>query len=247
VSAFNKTKREQEGKHHDLEDVGISALKARQAQERLEKYSKLREGIKKFGMLSIDESGKRRKDISPEDLAVNIQNAIYQTNDMVNEVGAPFGGAGDTSWFAEARMGWQEIYTQCLDMSETLQSLLELKDAEANLQDPKDDEEALALIKASNNIKEILKIIAKRNPVTYIKSVIDQRMLNSSKMSLVRGFYAFTLVEFIGWAQLMHDLCWRREHTQIEWAVTIYQPPQMPMGREDQNLGGLSDPNQTYG
>ncbi len=248
MSAINKTKQASEEKHHDLEDIGVNALKSRQTEERLKKYAALKLKIRKYELLNVDENGARRKGIAPEDLAVNIQNGIFEINDMLNEIAAPFGAAGDTGWFAEARMGWQVIYTQTMDMAETLFSLLELKDAEANARNADDEDQIMTEIKESSTLKEIYKILAKKNPLTYLKDVVEQRILNSSKMSLVRSFYAFTLVEYKGWAQFMHDICWNKEATRTGWAVTVYQPPQMPMGRMGEDLGNMTDPNnsQTY-
>jgi len=218
------------------------------AQERLNRYKQLKDIIKKYSILGYEKTqdgkSKRNVDAKPEELAMTIQEGIFEINNMVQEIGAPFGGAATSSWFAEASLGWQNIYAQLSSMAETLLSCLELKDAEANLIDPKEDEKILQLIKEkAGTMKELYRILQKRNPTSFVRNIVDERMLHNSKMSLVRSFFTFYQVEYVAWAQLMYNLCWSQEHTKIEWAVTIYQPPQMPMGRTGEDLANMGDPN----
>jgi len=241
-TAEGKTKQANEGKSHDLSDVGVFNLRSQERTKRRERFETLKKEIQKYSIMGLDPSGnKRRKDYKPEEFAFDIQQGIFAINSMINEIGAPFGGAGSVEWFAEARLGWQLIYGQMASMAETLFSLLELKDNDANLVKPDDEQEILILIKKANSLKDVAAALRKNNPLSYAKNLIDERLLNNSKMELVRAFFTFYQVEYIGWAQFMHDLCWDKE--QEYWAVTIYQPPSMGMGRENANLGGLQDPN----
>ncbi len=235
----------------NLEDVGISNLRSQAAQQRLTRYKELKDSLRKYNLLGRiedgDNKGKLNKDYTPEQFVLDMQQGIYEINDMLIEIGAPFGAAGDTAWFAEARLGWQQIYVQIASMADTLYSLLELKTDEANIpQEIKEDVDLLTQIKGASTIEEVYRITskAKRNPLQILRSELDKKMLAHSKMELVRSFFTFYQVEYLGWAQFMYDLCWNKEHTKLEWAVTIYQPPSMFGQPNGQGLGELANPNE---
>jgi hypothetical protein len=243
MSAINKTKEANAEKHRDLSDIGINALRSDERQKRRKRFEELKKEIKKYSVLGIDTDGKRKTDYTPEQFAIDIQQGIFEINSMINEIGSPFGGAGSTEWFAEARLGWSQIYGQVASMAETLLSCLDLKNQESNKYYSEDENSTLEKIHGTATMKDVYKILARKNPVTLTKNLIDEHLLNSSKMSLVRSFFTFYQVEYLPWAQFMHDLCWDKE--QEYWAVTVYQPPAMPMGRQGEGLGDLANPNET--
>ncbi len=249
----NKAPPSKDGK--TLEDVGLSNLRGQAARERLARYKELKDTIKKYSIFGYDKEGKKIVGYTAERYAYEIKQAIFEINYLISEIGAPFGGAGDTAWFAEARMGWRQIYSSMASFADTLESLLEIKNLESNIIDSENDVELLNQIKSENTtMEEIIAIVdkvkrnRKVNPVAIARTLIERRQIERSKMEIVRSFFDFYNNEFLGWAQFMYDLCWDKEHTKLEWAVTIYQPPSMPMGREPAGLGELGDPNaNTYG